>query len=569
MSKNSTKKPPIHRTRRLKRSISLPVVIALSASVIILAGIIIAFLIMNKQPDPPEVAKHTGGETRQTESAGTVTEQATESDTEKKTEPPTESETIEEQSDAQDSPYLRKARELVAQMDIHKKICQLFITTPETLVNEVSSTAFPYVSQVGSTTQDSYTRYPIGGFLITSLSREDKPASDRTMLKSLCSGLQKLDASQTLLLCIDEDYLKELNLSDSAPSTGYSDAASSDLSEGTYTVDDSALNICDLNVVLSDCRTPDPNAANESRAILPSVQITDQDSKIDALNASGGFMADFNSIGQNGNGSYGSAAATSMAYRQSENNRALVVFEDEFYSVADTAAELREIRDDIRDKLKPLNPETVIISRIPASVQTSAENSSSAETAAAGTSQDAETLSPAVRSLLVGADILLVENGLVEACQSVSDALASGILTDSDIDDCVSRILAMKLKYFDTYMMEDLMPAQSETNSNPVDTDSLNNTAAGAQTESETVLLTESGTDSPNTPDIIPRDNTDGQSESTIQVTSDDNAAGAVSSSASDGKPTEAGAESETENPVGSANTGNTGADNPSPSSDN
>lgn len=512
MSKNSTKKPAIHRTRRLKRSISLPVIIAIFAIVIILAGAIIAFQIINKkntaEPDSgsPETSVIEDGFSRQTESTDTAAERGTESNTDPDTDQTShapEPETTEGASDTQDSPYILKARELVSRMNSNQKICQLFITTPETLVNEISAADVPFVSQVGQVTKDSYAQYPVGGFLITSLSREGKPASDLTMLKSLCSDLQKLDTSQTLLLCIDEDYLKELNLSNST-SSGRTDTASSgsDSSESTYTIDDDTLKICELNVVLSDCRTSDSTAANEGRKIQPSVQITDVNNKIDVLNASGGFIADFSNIGQDGNGSYGSAAATCMVYRQSENNQALVVFEDGFYSAADTAAELKAIRDDIRDRMNPQNPETVIISRIPASAQISAENGSTVQTAA-DASQDAESLSPAVRSLLIGADILLVESGLTEAHQSVSDALASGVLTESDIDDCVSRILAMKLKYFDTHLVKD--------------------------------ILVETETDLQNETSIVPEPETDALSELTIQLTSEDNLTDAVSLPASGG----------------------------------
>lgn len=470
MNKDTNKKPAVHRTRQLNQRVSPAVIIAVSVAAVVLIGILITVFVIfgNKKKAESDSGDTPQTVTEQTEALTAPSELSSEAVTESDTAPSSASES---QSSAPaatqaEDPYRLEAAKLTGQMTLDQQLDQMFITTPEALLNETRISAdlaeepLPYVSKVGDKTKETYRQHPVGGFLLTSASTENRTPPNAQQLAGFCTDLQALDPSIPLLLCANEDYLQELDLNQLPGSVPVPESS---VTDGSYAVTDEALKAGGLNVVFSDCSSQE---GQPSAQIDPSVKIIDTDGHIDALNASGGFLAKYDSI-QNME-SYDSTAATNMAYRKEPNNRALVVFADGFYSVSQDPQELRNIGNKIRQTISKDGQPPVIVSDIShadaddtESTQTAEDGSGSAQTAedSAGSTQTAEdgtasapaadtALSPAVSSILAGADMLLCTDGYAAARRSMLDALSSGVLKESDIAACAERILAMKLRYF-------------------------------------------------------------------------------------------------------------------------
>lgn len=412
---SNKKKPAVHRVRKANAGIHPAVFIAIPAALILIAGIIAAiFLMKTKKEVPAETETETESEifTEATELTTELSSDESESSSESGGIHPSQKET------AAQPPYVQEAKRLADQMTLEQKTDQLFIIRPETLVNEASDSPVSFVSQVGEKTQSAYASHPVGGLLLTESNIES--GQNLQMLASFCNDLQqKLSPSFPLLLCVKEDFAKNLISVSGETETG------TESNTEHFTILDTDIRSWNVNVVFSDCNEKE---GENSSQLYPSIQIKDTDQKIDVLNASGGFLAKYSSI-DSGSGSYGSTAATNMAYRQDSNNKALVVFEKDIYTVSQDPAELSAISHEVRSSI---DDETVIISDI-----TSAADRSDA-------------LNPAVASLLLGADLLLCEDNYTVARQSILDAVTDGTLSEEELSEHVVRIISMKLKYWDS-----------------------------------------------------------------------------------------------------------------------
>lgn len=94
-----------------------------------------------------------------------------------------------------ESVYESKAAEKLSTMSQREKICQLFMVTPEMLMNT------DIVTLADNTTAESLTNYPVGGVILT---RQNTIGDDQT--KALIAGLQN-DSKIPLLIARDDDAI--------------------------------------------------------------------------------------------------------------------------------------------------------------------------------------------------------------------------------------------------------------------------------------------------------------------------------------------------------------------------
>lgn len=92
-----------------------------------------------------------------------------------------------------DSPELARARELLSDMTLYEKLCQLLVVTPD-VITGVSPT-----QAADDTARAALEQYPIGGF---SFSQEN--IADRRQTIDMLAGFQEM-SKIPMLLCIDEE----------------------------------------------------------------------------------------------------------------------------------------------------------------------------------------------------------------------------------------------------------------------------------------------------------------------------------------------------------------------------
>lgn len=108
-------------------------------------------------------------------------EQPAEAPTEAPTEPPTE-------------PPPSAAELKLADMDLHSKVCQMFIVTPEQL------SGYDSVTVCDEWMQECYDAYPVGGFILF-----DQNVADADQLKALNKGLMELTGDIGAFISVDEE----------------------------------------------------------------------------------------------------------------------------------------------------------------------------------------------------------------------------------------------------------------------------------------------------------------------------------------------------------------------------
>ncbi|MBO5557393.1 MAG: glycoside hydrolase family 3 [Ruminococcus sp.] len=87
--------------------------------------------------------------------------------------------------------------ELMANMTLHDKICQMFIVTPESL------TGYDLVTQSGTATLDSLQKYPVGGLIYFAQNLEDKPQTKEMISATQSSNSVVSDIP--LFISVDEE----------------------------------------------------------------------------------------------------------------------------------------------------------------------------------------------------------------------------------------------------------------------------------------------------------------------------------------------------------------------------
>ncbi|MCR5539812.1 MAG: glycoside hydrolase family 3 [Ruminococcus sp.] len=93
--------------------------------------------------------------------------------------------------------YETKAEEKLAQMTLHQKVCQMFITTPEGLTGQKK------ITTADSTMDKALKKYPIGGFILF-----DYNLTSVSQTKSLISNSQKYNKKHSdipLFIAVDEE----------------------------------------------------------------------------------------------------------------------------------------------------------------------------------------------------------------------------------------------------------------------------------------------------------------------------------------------------------------------------
>lgn len=92
-----------------------------------------------------------------------------------------------------DSPELARARELLSDMTLYEKLCQLLVVTPD-VITGVSPT-----QAADDTARAALEQYPVGGFMFS-----QENIADRRQTIDMLAGFQEM-SKIPMLLCIDEE----------------------------------------------------------------------------------------------------------------------------------------------------------------------------------------------------------------------------------------------------------------------------------------------------------------------------------------------------------------------------
>lgn len=170
----------------MKKSLKLLIAVLFAAALAVAVACLLLPLRQTASPLPAQ----TEGLPVLTQTDGTAPALSQTSDT---TEPVQTGTAAEEPTQTQDDPFLQQAEQLVSDMTLYEKLCQLMILSPDTL------TGVHPTLEADETMRAALEKYPVCGF---SFGQENLCTRDQTV--SFLSGLQS--ASELgLLLCVDEE----------------------------------------------------------------------------------------------------------------------------------------------------------------------------------------------------------------------------------------------------------------------------------------------------------------------------------------------------------------------------
>ena len=578
MSANGNKKKAAVRRTRGSKSSPAPVIIAvsLSAAVLVAAGAAGTYFLLHKSDSgtkEPEIITVQSGTTSE---SGTlpVSETVTESESPVLQPVDSESETGSAETGTE-NPYLEDVQKYISRMTLEEKVCQLFIASPEAMVRAYAPDT-QTVTLVGDTTKVAFAQNPIGGILFSTANINtdqtsqypDETAGNLVWIQKMAADFQAENlaynyrgqpAAETEQEFSTETASSETATSQTAESlsgTAVSESAGADsqipVSENTAENQTEAAGTesTDRNMPLLTCVTEnslrefllgfaDNSAITVRDTTLsgqginmvissynggqPSLTIQDTNRVVDVLNAQDGFMYRFDQE----HTSDGSMASTQLSYRNSLNDSACVVLENQIYSASDPAGVKAGIRGRYADGgaeydgvvICPIDSNEVVnvmkaavLSETDVSVDSTAVGETSGpESAAAGGSTentvvvsesteetaaasentgdaaaasetetdtvsentgsemltDADYVSMAVcNAFLEGADMILCTSDYDVLKNALLDAVKSGKLSEDIIDEALVHVLTMKLKYFGSDPQKITEPAsesESET----------------------------------------------------------------------------------------------------------
>ena len=331
--------------------------------------------------------------------------------------PETESEEIpveepDEEVESLLAPYMDRAATLVSSWSQEQKIGQLFLVTPEALVNK-DTIVTESVTQVGEATTNAFAAVPAGGILISAQNQEAG-----SYIKQFVESFQNLSRSTNgcdLLIVCREEELTGIGV---------------DLSP---TIDDANLDEhygIDLILAASD-------------SVQDEGLLTDSNQHAEALWVPGGFLA---------------------SYKDGENQK--------LTSMSSTWAEYNKSHSDL-EKLCLMLPTGITKYENPEKVQESIREVAllkdrvvlSCPISKKSVEKEKTTIKEAVLgAFFCGSDQIVIvwegeenqdttapgSSGLNEAAEAIEDALRDGTITWTEIEKRLSRVVALKFMLADT-----------------------------------------------------------------------------------------------------------------------
>ena len=340
-----------------------------------------------------------------------------------------------------------RINELVANMTLHDKICQLFIVTPESL------TGYSLVTESGLATLESLQKYPVGGLIYFSENLESKEQA-----KTMISATQESNSAVSdipLFISVDEEggvvarCAEKLGTTEFSPMYTYRAEGVDKAYSNAYTI---AQDIASLGFNLDFAPVAD-TWSNPDNSVIGTRAYSDDFSETAALVASavkgfsdGGVACTIKHFPGHGDTAEDSHIGMACSYKTIAEleKQEYLAFESGIAAGADMVmvghitmvnvdnmpASLSKtfITDELRNKL---GFDGVII------------------TDALGMGALSNYYSSdeiAVEVVRAGGDILLMPADLSRAITGIENAVASGEITEQRINESVVRILELKKK---------------------------------------------------------------------------------------------------------------------------
>ncbi len=340
--------------------------------------------------------------------------------------------------------YAERAEQLLSEMSLYEKVCQMFLITPESL------TATSLVTQAGPATQAALEEYPVGGLVYFARNLE---SSDQVL--SMISNTQSY-SELGLLIAVDEEGGIVNRLMDTLGTT-YINSMFNYRHEGTLTAYTNAATIgADIASY----------GFNTNFAPVADVWSNEENTVIGRRAYSDDFAEAAELIAAAVEGYHGAGMICTLKHFPGHGDTA----EDSHYAsayVSKTADELRS------EEFLPFiagieaGADMVMIGHLsvpalddePATVSKTIVTdilrgelgfdgvviTDSMEMSSVSELYEPDEL--AVRAIEAGVDLLLEPESFRTALNGVMAALESGRLSEARIDESVLRILTMKLKY--------------------------------------------------------------------------------------------------------------------------
>ncbi len=338
-----------------------------------------------------------------------------------------------------------KYDKLIGKMDLHQKICQLFIVTPESL------TGYDVVTASGDATKSALEEYPVGGLVYFAKNLEDEEQA-----KAMLSGARDIAGELgqlPLFLAVDEEGGDVARCADTigttkfSPMYDYKEQGESTAYSNAYTI---AKDISGIGFNLDFAPVAD-TWSNPENTVIGKRAYSDDFAEAAALVASavkgfkdGGVYCSLKHFPGHGDTKEDSHLGTATASKTPDElaNEEYLAFESGIKagadmvmvghitvtSIDDQPATISEkiIKDELRGRL---GYDGVVVT-------------DSLAMGAVADMYDSGEL--AVKVIEAGADILLMPQDVKSAVSALEEAVKSGQISEERIDESLRRILILK-----------------------------------------------------------------------------------------------------------------------------
>ncbi len=336
-----------------------------------------------------------------------------------------------------------RAAEILADMTLHEKVCQLFIVYPESI------TGVSPVLNAGKKTEQALEQWPVGGFLY-----DKKNMQQRQQVTDLLTGVQTMSKIPLILTCDEEGgrvnrLMSTVGTTRVGPMLQYKDQGTETAFENAKTIATDLVS-CGFNTDLAPVADVWSNPANKvigDRAYSDNAAQAAQliTAAVEGFHA-GGVACTLKHFPGHGDTSADSHYGSVYVYKTLDQLREneLIPFQAGIDAGADAVMMGHLIISDIDDQPAPFSYKIVtellreemgftgVVMTDGLQMQAMTDHYSSADIA--------------VKSVQAGVDILLCPINLEGAVNALTQAVENGTISESRIDQSVLRILELKLK---------------------------------------------------------------------------------------------------------------------------
>ena len=437
-----------------KRAISF-----LKGMIIFLVGIVVGLLLLtlvlniSDKKDPTSEHEINGDVVSSKTEATTemITTEAATAEQQPEQQPPaqaTPAEPVDETEKPKNNAAGLEVEAMISKMDLHQKVCQLFVVTPESL------TGFSQVTEFGDTSKSSFDAYPVGGLAYFSQNIESEEQT-KTMLANTQS-YAKEKTGLPVILCVDEEGGGVARCADKLSSVPKLNPMFTYKDQGTQVAYDNAKTIATYLKGLGfnlDCAPVADTWSNASNTVIGKRAYSDNFSQTAELvgsavkgyeeNGMKSTLKHFPGHGDTATDSHTSTATTSKTLDQLSKEEYLafqsgissgcdvvMVGHITVTSVSNEPASVSKdiVTGELRNKL---GFDGVVITDA-LNMGAVSNNYSSGELA--------------VKCIQAGDDLLLMPSDFKAAVAAVEDAVKNGTISEDRIDESLRRILTLKLE---------------------------------------------------------------------------------------------------------------------------